>query len=99
MASPTQPPVPQTPAVVTTNPPINDAFALAAISILSSTINTNGQEVYITDRSKYAAILTILRNTIKQVNQLAAHAPHEDGCPPGYELCDSGRCCPDCGSN
>jgi hypothetical protein len=78
----------------------DDAIRLAALRWFALTIEKTAIELYATDKkATYPKMVTILRKTVAEMNDLRDDSrEEEDGCPMGYVLCD-GLCVPACDSD
>ena len=80
----------------------NDAIDLATLRWYAVTIEKLAIEIYVTDRSKFGALDTVLRREVKALTALAARASDavhsDDDCPGGWFLCRDGLCAPACDS-
>ena len=76
----------------------NDALRLAAIRWLAMRIEQVSIEVLVTDRDKFDAVESSLRDEVKRLKQIGRREQTigGDDCPEGYVLCRDGLCAPMC---
>ena len=77
------------------SPNPQDTAAIAAIRWFAATIETLGNDVYLTDRSKYGEITNILKGAVEDLNAVRMTLIGPSDCPPGYVDCN-GVCEPMC---
>ena len=78
------------------SPNPQDTAAIAAIRWFAATLETLGNDVYLTDRSKYGEITDVLKGAVEDLNavRMTLSGGFSD-CPPGYVDCN-GVCEPMC---
>ena len=81
-------------------PSANDAIAIATFRWFANALENDALELYMTDRSHFAHIESVLRRAVKDLADTQTKSrlsQEEDGCPEGWVLCD-GICKPSCDS-
>src|SRR5687768_10137930 len=79
-------------------PSPKDATNIAAFRWFANKIENDALELYATDQGHFARLEDVLRNTLKQIDDIRQKAfipQEENGCPDGWVLCD-GICKPSC---
>ena len=82
----------------TYTPQDETALKLAAIRWYMLSLEKLSNDLYITDRRKYAEVEEILKRAFHElivIRKSMASVALEDGCGPGYVNCN-GICLPDC---
>jgi hypothetical protein len=75
----------------------DDAIRLAALRWFALQIERSTIQLYATDQAHYEVILSVLRETMEQLDALVKKSPvGDEECPIGFVLCKDGTCAPMC---